>query len=229
MMAKTVTLSSLRTQIRQRCDMENSSFVSDSELNSYINASYAELYDLLVSRFEDYFTTTTTATVTAGNSSFAVPSDFYKLRGVDRQIGSSDNYYALLKFNFSERNWRNRRLNRALFGQSNINYRLIGDTVELLPEDHAAGTYRLWYVPAFTTLSSDSDTLDGVNGWEEYIVVDACIKCLEKEESSTTSFERQKQKLEMRIEEMASNRDFDQPERVTDMQQNQFDLDFPYT
>ncbi len=208
--------------------MENSDFISDSELNSFINASYAELYDILVSRFEDYYTTTSTHTVTAGNTSFAVPADFYKLRGVDRQIGSSNDFYALLKFNFSERNWRNRRLNRTLFGQSNVNYRLVGNNVELVPNDHAAGTYKLWYVPAYTTLSSDSDTLDGVNGWEEYIVVDACIKCLEKEESSTTSFERQKTRLERRIEEMASMRDIEQPERVTDTQASQFDLDFPY-
>jgi hypothetical protein len=227
-MAKTATLASLRTTIRQRCDQENSSFVSDTELNGYINASYAELYDILVSRFEDYYTTTSTETVTAGNSSFSVPADFYKLRGVDRQIGSSSDFYALLKFNFSERNWRNRRLNRSLFGQSNINYRLVGNNVELVPEDHAPGTYKLWYIPAFTTLTSDTDTVDGVNGWEEYIVVDACIKCLEKEESDVSTFIRQKALLEARIEEMASNRDLDQPERVTDIQQGQFDLDFPY-
>ena len=208
--------------------MENSEFISDSELNSFINASYAELYDILVSRFEDYFTTTSSHTVSAGSSSFAVPSDFYKLRGVDRQIGASNDYYALLKFNFSERNWRNRRLNRTLFGQSNINYRLVGNNVELVPEDHAAGTYKLWYVPVYTTLTLDSDTIDGVNGWEEYIVVDGCIKCLEKEESNTATFERQKAKLEQRIEEMASLRDLEQPERVTDTQASQFDLDFPY-
>ena len=209
--------------------MEGSDFISDSELNNFINMSYAELYDLLVSRFEDYFTITSTETVTAGNNSFAVPSDFYKLRGVDRQIGGSSDFYALLKFNFSERNWRNRRLNRTLFGQSNINYRLVGNNVELIPEDHAAGTYKLWYVPTFTALSSDSDTVDGVNGWEEFIIVDACIKCLEKEESSTNTFERQKAKLERRIEEMASLRDIDQPERITDVQASYLDLEWPYS
>jgi len=228
-MAKTATLLSLRTQIRERCNMESSEFISDSELNSFINSSYSELYDLLVSRFEDYYTTTTTSTVASGASSFAVPSDFYKLRGVDRQVGSSTDYYALLKFNFSERNWRNRRLNRTLFGQSNINYRLVGNNVELVPEDHAPGSYKLWYIPTYTTLSADGDTVDGVNGWEEYIIVDACIKCLEKEESSTSMFEKQKVKLEQRIEEMASLRDIDQPDRISDVNSAQWDMDFPYT
>jgi hypothetical protein len=116
-----------------------------------------------------------------------------------------------------------------LFGQSNINYRLIGNNVEIVPDDHAPGTYRFWYIPSYTTLALDADTVDGVNGWEEYIIVDACIKCLEKEESDTSVFERQKAKLEQRIEEMASNRDLDQPERITDIQQGQFDLDFPFS
>ena len=49
------TLATLRNRVRQRADMENNNFVSDSEVNQYINSSYAELYDLLVAKFEDYY------------------------------------------------------------------------------------------------------------------------------------------------------------------------------
>ena len=38
-----MNLSQLRTASRQRADMVNSTFISDAELSSYINASYFEI------------------------------------------------------------------------------------------------------------------------------------------------------------------------------------------
>ena len=66
-------------------------------------------------------------------------------------------------------------------------------------------------------MTSDSDTVNGVNGWEEYIVVDTAIKMLAKEESDTRYLERQRERLLQRIEVMAQNRDYDQPESITDV------------
>jgi hypothetical protein len=50
-------LSELKLEVRRRSDMENSQFVKDNELTTYINQSYVELYDLLISVYEDYFVT----------------------------------------------------------------------------------------------------------------------------------------------------------------------------
>lgn len=215
-MANTKTLSAIRDSIRQRCDMVNSTFITDAEFNNMINSSYAELYDILVSRFEDYYTTSTSSTVTSGNYQIAVPADFYKLRGVDR-LTSGTEYYSLKGFNFSERNSYNNSAVFNTFNQIDIRYRLVGSNIELTPQSSAPGTYRLWYIPTYTTLSSDSDTLDGVNGWEEYIIVDCCIKALEKEESNTATFERQKKELRKRIEEMASLRDINSQGTINDV------------
>lgn len=216
-MANTVTLAQLKTQIRERADMENSTFISDTELLSYINLSYAELYDLLVSRFEDYYTLSTNLTISSG-SSVALPTDFYKLRGVDLRLDSSGNSWsAVPKFNFNNRNTRSANVSRLLSGQFNTSYRIVGSDLHMVPTDNATGTYRLWYVPVYTPLASDSDTLDGVNGWEEYIIVDAAIKMLAKEESSTTHLDQQKQALIDRVEQMAQNRDMDQPEVIADV------------
>ena len=53
-----MSLPQLRTASRQRADMVYSQFVSEAELNSYINASYFELYDLLVQKYgNDYYMT----------------------------------------------------------------------------------------------------------------------------------------------------------------------------
>ena len=60
-------------------------------------------------------------------------------------------------------------------------------------------------------------TFDGINGWEEYAVVWAAIKCLSKDESDTSAQERQLGRLRMRLEEMAEDRDIGEPETVTDI------------
>lgn len=204
----TVTLADLKTRCRERADMVDSDFIEDSELLSYINASYAELYDILVSKFEDYYTLDPVGfTISSGNT-YNLPADFYKLRGVDLSLNGR--WIPVPKFNFQDRN----RTNRTAYKQR---YRIIGNKLHISPTDNANGTYQLWYIPAYTLLSLDSDELDGVNGWEEYVVIDVAIKMLAKEESSTTQLEREKDAMLRRITNMAENRDIDQPETVTDV------------
>lgn len=215
-MANTITLADLRTRCRERADMENSNFISPTELLSYINMSYAELYDLLVSRFEDYYLLDTELTIASGASTVSLPTDFYKLRGVDYQINSNE-WIAVPKFNFNNRNIRTSNVSRLTSGQFTYAYRITGDDLRITPSDSANGTYRLWYIPIFTPLASESDTVNGVNGWEEYIIIDTAIKMLAKEESSTTHLEREKVAMLERIENMAQNRDVDQPEVISDV------------
>ena len=215
---QTVTLAQLKTQSRQRADMEDSSgFVQDPELITLINLAYAELYDLIVSRFEDYNLTSTEVTVSTGASTIPLPSDFYKLRGLDRKVDGQTDWYSVHKFNWKDRNKRDRSTIRAAYGMYDTTYRVVKQSINLLPSESAAGTYRLWYIPAYTKLVDDSDTVDGVNGWEDYIVVATAIKMLQKEESSTTELEREKAALEARIIDMAQQRDADMPETVADV------------
>ena len=71
----TITLAELRTQSRQRADMENSNFISDTELTSYINNSIAELHDIMAEAYgSEYFVTTTTFSVTSGDDTYSLPA-----------------------------------------------------------------------------------------------------------------------------------------------------------
>jgi hypothetical protein len=210
-------LSDLRTAARQRADMENSRFIQDTELNAYINASYAELYDILVSRFEDYSVSMppTTFTISSGANTYPLPANFYKLKGLDIQSGS--NWEDCHKYNFAQRNQRSAQATRRIGGASRVMYRIIDNQLYLVPELQAAGTYRIWFVPRYTPLVLDTDQLTNVLDFEEYIVVDAAIKCLTKEESDTSSLKQDKMFLLQRIEAMASNRDVSEPEVIANV------------
>jgi hypothetical protein len=209
------TLASVRTLVRQRADIENSQHVKDAELNAYINASYAELYDLLTSRFEDYYSKNTTTTA-AGTSTIALPADFYKMRGIDFQT-SAGNWTSVRTFNFAERNTQSRLNDSLHLGIKPISYRVMGQNIQLLPEGAADGTYRVWYIPRFTPLVSDSDVLSDILDFEEYIVVDCAIKCAIKSEDDVSALMATKEQLKNRVINMSSNRDAGQPERIADV------------
>ncbi len=216
------TLLELRTQARQRADMENSEFVEDSELNTYINDSLSELYDILVARFNDYFVEDPLVfTLATGVTTYNLPANFYKLIGMDRSISGSgsgdDDWYVIKPFNFQDRNSRRRtELFRGIY--PNVEYRLLGDLMRFTPADQAPGMYRMWYNPSCPALVDDADEIGiQIDRWKIYIVVDAAIKMLQKEESDVTVLLNQKAALTRRIQEMSQNRDAGESERVTDV------------
>ena len=217
-----VQLSALRERARRRANMEDSDFVEDEELNQYISDSYAELYDLLVSKFEDYYVADPLEfSISSGSSTYALPADFYKLIGLDRSVGGGD-YVEVKPFNFNDRN-RRRIGDRLRSGSPTARYRILGSNLRFSPADQAAGDYLLWYVPRYSELTEDTDEVDGVNGWEEYIVIDAAIKCLIKEESNANDLYKAKAEIKQRIEEMAANRDAGEPQRIPDVTMSGYD------
>lgn len=228
-MSTTMTLAELRTASRQRADMVNSTFVSDSELNSYINQSIFELYDLLIQKYgNDYFVANPHTITTDGTSdSYSLPSDFYKLLGVDLALSnSSDSFVSIKPFNFAERNRYAAPNFQSFYGITNLRYRLRGSKIWFTPIAEANQTIRIWYIPTFTTLSSDSSTFDGVSGWTEYVITDAAIKCMQKEESDVTVLAMQKAAIIQRIEAAAENRDAGFPKTVSDVSYSQYE--WPY-
>ncbi len=209
------TLSDIRTRIRERADKVNSQFVTNAELLSLINGSYAELWDLIIQSCEDYFTTTTTFTLTSSDSGvYALPAAFYKLRGLDYSIGGS--YVTVPSYDWNARNDAVDIVN--IQTGLDVSYRIMGTNLKIEPRDNATGGYQLWYIPAYTALSADADVINAQltkQNWEEYIVLDVAKKILDKEESNSDHLVQAKEILRRRINEFAANRDLDQPMRVS--------------
>lgn len=219
-MARTITLGELKTLIRQSADMENSSFISDSELTRYINQSATELYGLMVTAYgEDYICSETSITVPANQEKVALPANFLKL----------------LKAEYRPANQRPIPLKQFMLAEKylfynygtnfNFRFRIMGNNFYLNRSPLTDTTIYLFYIPAFTNLSSDSDTFDGYNGWEQYIVADVCCKILAKEESDFSFHLNQKMDLKKRIEEEIINRTLNEPQRSIYLEENDYDED----
>lgn len=213
--------------MRQRADVVNSQFVTDAELNDFINDSNAELWDLLVTTYgENYYqkigsdgngstfnTVNGTATY-ALNGTVCTANDFYKLAGLDVQQGAV--WVPLRRFTNQERT-RNQNTNWVIPTFGNVRYRLMGTQLEFIPTPSGVFTLRPRYVPTATILVGDSDTFDSINAWHEYSVCDAAAKVLEKMQLDSSPLVQRKMAMIKRIQDSAPNRDQGEPNRVTDI------------
>lgn len=237
-----MSLGQIRLLAQQRADRVNSNFVTLPEWNSYINQSMYELYDLLITADEEYYVATP-AQFTAspnnnqtylyplpdGATSFTngingtpgyIAPPFYKLKGVDLGLNTANNaWVSVNKFNFADRNkFVYPNTASTIYGVFNLQYRLIGSNIEFIPTPSSGQQLRIWYIPRLPQLLKDTDlTTSSISGWIEYVIVDAAIKALQKEESDVTILLAQKEALRVRIEGAAANRDTGQPDRVSDI------------
>jgi hypothetical protein len=211
-----VTLLELKTRARERADMTNSTFIEEEELTGYINSSIAELYDLLVAAYgSEYFLESYDFATVNNQADYALPANFYKMKGVDTQL-NSDTWFSVRPFNFNERN-RNQDIVWGLIGGPSIRYRILGSNIRFSPLPSGPFNVRLWYVPLSTKLVADSDIFDDLNQFSEYVITDAAIKMMQKEESDVSVLVSQKMDLRKRIENMSADRDAGQPESISDI------------
>lgn len=222
-----LSLGELRLMSQQRADRVGSDFVTTPEWNSYINQSYLELYDILIGAFEDYNVATPLIFTTDGSTTqyplpdgilYSGAKPLYKLLGVDCGLASTSNAWVTLhKFDFISRNrYVFPNISSTYMGVFNLRYRIFGSTLFFIPTPSGAQYIRLWYIPRLATLLQDTDLADGISGWTEYVITDAAIKALQKEESDVSVLMAQKQMLLDRIQSMAQNRDAGMPDTISD-------------
>lgn len=229
-----MTLGQIRVAAQQRADLVNSGFVTTTEWNSYIIQSAFELYDLLVVAYQDYYLAPPAMFLTNGqNNAYPLPDGvlpflqpdgttftpkpLYKINGVDVGLSNNNNaWFTLQKFNWNDRNnFVYPQLNSTILGVFNMSYRLMGNNIEFIPVPSANQFVRLWYIPRMQQPLSDNDILDGISGWTEYVIIDAAIKAMQKEESDVTTLAVQKAAIIQRIEDASANRDAGSADTIT--------------
>jgi len=235
-----LSLYEIRQRAKERANREDSNFVTQTEWNFFINQAMYELYDMLITVYEDYFQApeivfysngssylyplpdgvlTFTDSI-SGNTIVAPP--FYKMLGIDLGLNNANNAYVTMnKYNLIDRN-RFVYPNTAstIYGVFNLQYRIMGKNIRFIPTPSAGQPIRLLYVPRLPTLLQDTDlSTIGFSGWLQYVIVRAAKYALDKEESDTSSLDEELLFLKTRIEESAPNKDAGQPDTVSDTRQ----------
>jgi hypothetical protein len=211
-MADVVNVSDLIVSARRRANMENTQFVTDAEVITYLDQAYRKFYNLIVTDFENWFVSETSFATVDGTDEYNLPTDFYKLLGVDL-VDASGRAFTLRPFELSERN----RIVHTWIGKP-VRYILKGTNIKLVPvPSGGAQTIKILYVPSPTAITSSAQTLEVFNGFDEYICLDAAIRMLMKEESDTALLERERAYMEQQINDLMRGRDGGFPKRVTDL------------
>ena len=149
-----MSLFELRLRCQQTADRVNSNFVSTTEWNAFIRLAMYELYDILITSYEDYFSSSEAYIQTDGTTHLyplpdgvsnylggqytgtsGTPSAaFYKLVGVDLNVNTSNitpSRVSLLRFDFIKRNqYVYPNSTSTIYGIYNMRYRLMGKMTE---------------------------------------------------------------------------------------------------
>lgn len=197
------TLATIREDARAKSDTKDSGRPSDAEFNAWINDGIANLHDILIKQNPDQYTESTTFSTTAGTLEYALPTTFYKLRGLEKQL-SSNKYERVQKFNWAERN------------DAGTRYRIRGSYIRFTEID-GIDTYRIWYIPVPTALVADTDSFSEPNRYEEFVSTYAARQALIQEESDTTDITAELARLERRILEASADVDVHEPDSITDV------------
>lgn len=198
-MARTFTVAQIRNRVRELTDTENSRNLSDTELNSRISSAYAKYYCKLVKVGIAYPSEVVQNIVTTGANTYPLPGDHFATLRVDYQYQPSY-FYELDEIDVREVTdfqWP---------GSYAFCYRLAGGNILLYPLPTAGGLYLHTYVPAPADLTQDLQTVDGVAGWEDAIVLDAAIRALMKGDDDVANLLRERDIVDARIDEEAEMR-----------------------
>lgn len=222
-----VTLTTLRARARVTADKVNSTFVDDTAtgLDAFINEGHQILHGKLVDALdEEYVEKEYTFSTVANQVDYALPSDFFKLYGVDMTIGGIPR--SLSEYTRPERNAFNftRASSRQAWWSATIpHYRLTGSNLRILPIPSDVTPCNLLYAPEATLLTLPSDSVNYPNGWERYIVLYAAIRMLAAEEQQNSVLEKALGAIEQEIELTKERRDLASPKQVVDMDRVNFE------
>ena len=234
-MAYKVTLRQLMTRARQRANDNTIQFVTDAELTDMISQSYAEFYDLVRgSTFGgQYYRSSKNITMVAGTASYALPDDFCSVISVDCFITGTGDVGSMtrsaMRFQEEQRNMFRSWPTGGWDQLTPIFYDLQGSNIAFIPAPQAAHIVGLNYVPTAAVLvSADGDSIDSINGWDEWIVLDVAIKLCQKSNKAERIGQLMPylQRQEARIAAAAPQRDLLGTERVHEVAPDYGDYDY---
>lgn len=221
-MARSITFGSITGSVRRRGHFDNDDgtdfvdeFISRDILYDFGSSAWAELHEAVVTADPDRILSSGTISLSAGTARYALPSDLFRLRQVDwRPAGST----AEADY---ERCWPFPDGERDLYRGSEVSagrppeYRLQGEAIEVAPIG-STGQLRVVYTPAAAQISSSLQTIDGIEGLEEMMVLLMLRRCKVRADEPTDDVDRELQRQSARVPRSARSRDRGAPRRMVD-------------
>jgi hypothetical protein len=212
------TRAQLKATILQRLGWPaTDAFVTSAELDSYLEGSSLELYDLLATMHGPLFRLDEdTVTTTPGLDRYALWSDVGRLVRIDCTI----NGHQAVMFQRGNLPTHVFSPSGTGWGRGEVTYFLVTNGAETPivifdPTPTAVYSVRVWYTMQDAVMAADGD--ENVLGHDEYLILDVMAKCREKEESDTSSLVAAKAAYQARMERLSRPLDMGQAPTIADV------------
>lgn len=190
-MTDTATASVLMTDIRRLTDTENDANISDAYLLTLVDRSYNKLYRQIATAYAGFFDIEDTSkSLIVGQRTYALPSDFMHLRGVD--IVKDNDRISLTRIGFGDRNSLTNdpryvplRLERQ---RTNYAYMVQKNDLRIEPLPNTTEQLIITYVPRPARITATNTTFDVIAGFDDFIIYDASIMVLAKQERDASVY-----------------------------------------
>lgn len=222
-MALTRTCLQLETGARQRADKVGSSFRDTAAFKRYLSASCRRLVSKL-ERISDYWASTVAIATVANTATTAVPADMFKalalrctLNGVRVRLDEAS--VDEIDIEVTPTGW--------LAGET-PRFRVRGGLFYWVPIPTAIHSITLDYVPTtifrtsgaapISEFTADTDTFDGIFGWEDWVELDAAARALSDEgkHDSAAALRVERDDVLAEIIQAASHRSAEDAPRIRD-------------
>lgn len=202
-------ISDLIDETRSISDMQNTQFVTDTEIVAWLNKGYRRLYNHLLNAYDMYKISSDDLTMIANQKDYTLPADFLKLVKVFWVSGGKE--YPLTRKTLHN-------VDADFYSGGNPKgYSLLGDEIRFWPTPQAAGTIRLYYNPAATVFTSASTDIDFEQHQDEYCIYYAAREAKIKEETPFVEIERKMLELEAACRQIIQPRDTSDSAQITDV------------
>ncbi len=194
----------------------------DTEIWRLINQSIARLYTMLAQADSSQYLSQYTFTTENDTASYDLPADFWVSKGVTITL-SSGNTVRCSQYMPREKPWLDSVANWYNFGMP-VQYRFEGSAIVFSPSPAGEYSVTLDYVQAPQHLTTGVDTFNGIAGFERWIILDAAIKCKQKDSLDASMLAQEKAEVEAWIMSMATSRDVGESQRIQDVQSDYHNL-----
>lgn len=198
-----VNLATIRDIVRFRGDYPVGTKFSNANVNTEIQTSWSELYELIEEVNEGWWDKDSTVSTVANQAYVALPADCWKVKAVDVLDGSE--YDELDQVGIGDRNKYGSEKDRPSA------FRTSARGIELYPTPDAIYTIRVTYTPIVTALH-ESNTTQMYNDWHDYIVASTLVKLGEREQRDVSTHVALLDRIAARIRTGASRRRQQEPE-----------------
>lgn len=193
------TYSELKTYLQKELDIEDETFITATELQSYFNEGVDMVEAAIHNIYEDYFLTSVPIFFVSGTQNYSLPSDIYaqKIRRVLYDDGGAKKY--VIK--------QVKKLEEIMYIQTPDLYRYVltnsgtsGIQMTVYPTPSETSSFvTMWYIRNAKRFTSDSDVCD-IPEFTSVIVQYARWKCLNKEghpdtQQAAMDLDRMKQEM----------------------------------